>query len=100
MTAAVDRLLLFGLLALQNGIINQSQLVAAFQAWALDKSKTLADHLEARGDLTGAKRPLLEALTELHVETHGGDVDQSLAAVSALKSTREDLARIGEPELE
>ena len=33
MNAAADRHLLFGLLALQNGIINQSQFVAAFQAW-------------------------------------------------------------------
>ena len=56
MTAAADRHLLFGLLALQNGIIDQGQLVAAFQAWTLDKSRSLADHLEARGDLTGAKR--------------------------------------------
>ena len=48
MTAAADRHLLFGLLALQNGIINQGQLVAAFQAWTLDKSRSLADHLEAR----------------------------------------------------
>ena len=32
-----DHDLLFGLLALQNGIINQGQLVAAFQAWTLDR---------------------------------------------------------------
>ena len=31
--AAADRNLLFGLLALQNGLIDQGQLVAAFQAW-------------------------------------------------------------------
>jgi hypothetical protein len=36
MTTAADRHLLFGLLALQNGIISQVQLVAAFQAWTLD----------------------------------------------------------------
>jgi eukaryotic-like serine/threonine-protein kinase len=100
MTAAVDRQLLLGLLALQNGIINQGQLVHAFQAWTLDKSKSLADHLEARGDLTGAKRALLEGLVEVHLEAHGGDVEKSLAAVSAGKSTRESLARIGEPEIE
>ena len=51
MTAAADRHLLFGLLALQTGIINQGQLVAAFQAWTLDTSRGLADHLESRGDL-------------------------------------------------
>ena len=32
MPAAADRQLLFGLLALQNGLISQVQLVAAFQA--------------------------------------------------------------------
>ena len=97
MTTAADRNLLLGLLALQNGIINQGQLVATFQAWTLDKSKSLADHLEARGDLNAAMRALLEALAEVHLEVHGGDVEQSLAAVSAGKSTRESLARIGDP---
>jgi hypothetical protein len=99
MTAAADRNLLFGLLALQNGIINQGQLVAAFQAWTLEKSRRLADHLEARGDLTGARRGLLEGLVEVHLEAHGGDVQQSLAAVSAGKSTRDSLARLGDPDI-
>jgi eukaryotic-like serine/threonine-protein kinase len=97
MTAVADRHLLFGLLALQNGIINQVQLVAAFQAWSLDKSRSLADHLEAHGDLTGARRALLEGLAEVHLEAHGGAVQKSLAAVSAGESTRESLARIDDP---
>ncbi len=92
-----DRHLLFGLLALQNGIISQVQLVAAFQAWTLDKTRSLAGHLEARGDLTGAKRALLEGLAEVHLDAHGGDVAKSLAAASAGKSTRESLARLGDP---
>ena len=48
---AADRHLLFGLLALQNGLIDQGQLMLAFQAWTRDKSRSLADHLQARGDL-------------------------------------------------
>ena len=100
MNAAADRHLLFGLLALQNGIINQGQLVAAFQAWTLDKSRSLADHLEARGELNAGGRALLEGLVAFHLEAHGGDVEKSLAAVSAAKSTRESLARIGGPEIE
>src|SRR5271157_1364770 len=100
MTAAADRHLLFGLLALQNAIINQGQLLAAFQAWTLDKSRSLADHLEARGDLTGARRSLLEALAEVQLEAHAGDVERSLAAISAGKSTQESLARIGGPDVE
>jgi len=50
MNAAQDDLL-FGLLALQNGLIDQGQLVAAFQAWTRDKVRPLAEHLTARGDL-------------------------------------------------
>ncbi|MGO9467263.1 MAG: tetratricopeptide repeat protein [Isosphaeraceae bacterium] len=100
MTAAADRHLLFGLLALQNGLIDQGQLMLAFQAWTRDKTKSLADHLEARGDLTGAKKALLYALAEVHLEAHGGDVEKSLAAVPANRSTRASLAELGEPEIE
>ena len=42
----------FGLVALQNGLVNQGQLVAAFQAWTLDKSRPLAAHIVARHDLS------------------------------------------------
>ncbi len=97
---AADRELLFGLLALQNGIINQAQLVLAFQAWTLDKSRSLADYLQQRGELAAAKRALVEALVDVHLEAHAGDVEQSLAAVSAGKSTRESLARLGDPDVD
>jgi serine/threonine-protein kinase len=100
MTAAAERHLLFGLLALQNGIVNQGQLLAAFQAWTLDKSKCLAEYLEVRGDLTRTKRAVLEALAEVHLDAHGGDVEKSLAAVPAGQSMREGLARIGAPEID
>jgi len=67
--------LLFGLLALQNGLIEQDQLMNAFRAWTLDRSRSLGDHLEALGNLSPAKRALLEALAAVHLETHGGDVE-------------------------
>jgi serine/threonine-protein kinase len=100
MTAAADRHLLFGLLALQNGLIDQGQLVLAFQAWTRDKSKGLADHLEARCNLTGARRAAIEVLAAVHIEAHDGDVEKSLAAVPANPSTRASLAALGEPEIE
>ena len=84
----------------KTALINQAQLLAAFQAWALDKSRGLAEHLESRGDLTGSKRALLEALAEVHLQAHGGDVEQSLAAVSAGKSTRKSLADLRDPDIE
>jgi len=56
----VNHQLLLGLLALSNGIMNQGQLVAAFQAWTLDTTRGLADHLEARGELTSTKRAVVD----------------------------------------
>ncbi len=100
MATAADRHLLFGLLALQNGIINQGQLLAAFQAWSLDKARSLGDHLEARGDLTGAKRGVLDALAAVHLEAHDGNLEESLAAVPSSRSTRASLTALGEPDIE
>jgi hypothetical protein len=39
LTAAADRHLLFGLLAFQNGLIDQGALVAALQTWTRDRRR-------------------------------------------------------------
>jgi serine/threonine protein kinase/tetratricopeptide (TPR) repeat protein len=96
---AADRNLLFGLLALQIGLIDQSKLVAAFQAWMLDKARSLADQLVAHGDLDPEQRALLEALVGQHMKKHG-DAGKSLAAIPAGRSTRERLAQLGDPDLD
>src|SRR6516164_8183343 len=95
-----DRHLLFGLLALQNGIINQDQLLAAFRAWTLERSKSLAEHLALRGDLDEEDRAAIEALAARHLKRHGGDLEQSLAALNAGRSTRESLARLADVDVE
>jgi hypothetical protein len=97
---AADRDLLFGLLALQNGMIDQAKLVAAFHAWTLNKARPLAEHLVVRGDLDADQRAVVEALVALHIKKHGGDAAMSLAAVPAGRPTRESLARIGDPDVE
>ena len=95
-----DRHLLFGLLALQTGLIQQAQLVAAFHVWTCDKSRTLADYLVALGHLNAAQRAAVEALAAVHVEAHGGDVERSLAAVPAGTPTRDGLASLGDRDIE
>jgi hypothetical protein len=97
MAAEAERHLLLGLLALQNGLIQPAQLVAAFHAWTGDKSRSLADHLIALDYMSAAQRAVVEALADLHVAAHGGDVEQSLAAVPAGKSTLESLAAVRDP---
>src|SRR3954447_13163944 len=96
---AVHHDLLFGLLALQNGLIDQGQLVAAFQAWTRAKARPLAEHLAARGDLDPEQRAGVEAMVGVHLREHGGSAAESLAALPAGRSTREGLARIDDPDL-
>jgi eukaryotic-like serine/threonine-protein kinase len=101
MTAfSADRDLLFGLLALQVGLIDQGALVCAFQAWTRDKGRPLAEHLVDRGDLDAEQRSCVEAMVALHVKKHGGDAAKSLAAVPAGRSTRESLAQLGDAQVE
>jgi len=52
-----DHDFLFGLLALLNGLVNQGQLVAAFQAWTLDKSRPLAEHQVSPRGPRGGRSP-------------------------------------------
>jgi serine/threonine-protein kinase len=95
-----SRDLLFGLLALQNGLIDQGQLVAAFQGWTRDKARPMADQLVSRGDLDGDDRAAVEALVARHLKKHADDPERSLAAINAGRSTRESLARLGDADIE
>src|SRR5262249_45062656 len=56
---------------------------------------TLADHLVSLGHLNDAQRAVVEALADLLVAKHG-DLEQSLAALPAGRSTRESLAQLGD----
>ena len=91
MAADADRHMLFGLLALQNGLIGQGQLVAAFQAWTRDKARPLAERLVAHGDLDAEQRAGVEAMVALHLKKHGSDAGRSLAEIPVGLSTRESL---------
>ena len=81
----------------QNGLINQAQLVAAFQAWSLDKAQSLADCLVARRDLNAAQRAAIEVLAALHMDKHGGDAKKSLAAIPAALPPARALPRLAIP---
>jgi eukaryotic-like serine/threonine-protein kinase len=99
MAATADRHLLFGLIALQVGLIDQAELVAAFQAWARDKARPLAEHLVDRGGLDSDGRAAVEAMVALHQKKHSGDTEKSLAAIPAGQATCDRLAALGDPAL-
>lgn len=94
------RNLLFGLLTLQAGLIDQGDLFAAFAACTRDKARSLADHLADGGGLDADDRIAIEALVARHLKKHGNDVEKSLAVMPAGRSTREGLSAIGEPAIE
>jgi serine/threonine protein kinase len=99
MDALADRNLLFGLLALQNGMIDQAALFVAFSTWTRDKVRSLADILLDQGAISADDRAMLAEMVAWHLKRHGGDPEKSLAAIAFGSSTRERLAALGDPDL-
>jgi eukaryotic-like serine/threonine-protein kinase len=99
-TSAADYALLFGILALQNNFVSREALVDAFNAWVADKSRSLGQVLRDRGDLDTAHGALLEALAREHLKLHGGDPQESLAALSSLGSAHRVLQGIADRDVQ
>ena len=98
--ADTDLNLMFGLVALQNDLIDRDALVVAFQAWTRNKGRALAEYLVEHGDLEAGDRDAIEALVARYLRKHGGDPEKSLASIPAARSIREQLGVIGVPELD
>ena len=92
--------LLFGLLALQTGMITRDRLLAAFIAWRAVPGQRLADLLVEQGAIDAGGHDLLLALARRQLQAHGGDPVISLSALDVNASTRESLARAGGPDVE
>jgi tRNA A-37 threonylcarbamoyl transferase component Bud32 len=100
MAASSDRDVLFGMLALQMDFITGDQLVAAMSAWVQTKHRPLGEILVEQTALSARRRDLLEPMVAEHIAHHGGDPQQSLAALSADRSTREQFATIADPDIQ
>jgi serine/threonine-protein kinase len=94
---AADRNLLFGILALQMDFIGRDDLIAAMNAWVLDKTKALGDILVAQGALAPKRLALLDTLVAEHLSQHGNDPGRSLAAAGAAGAVRAALAQVPDP---
>jgi serine/threonine-protein kinase len=78
-----DRNLLFGILAVHNGLIEQADLIGAIRSWSKERSMPIGQVLVERGALSENDRTLLDGLVGRHVAKHGGDADRSLSAFPA-----------------
>ncbi len=70
MSAAADRNLLFGILALQLDFVSREELIAGMQSWVLAKDQPLADILARTGALSPDERVELEAVVARHLHNH------------------------------
>jgi eukaryotic-like serine/threonine-protein kinase len=100
MTPSADRNLLFGLLALQTGMIEQSALVAAFHAWTRDMARSMAELLIEQGAIDADDRSALEILAAKHLKRHGDDIEKSLAVVPASRTVVTGLEAIGDADVD
>jgi serine/threonine protein kinase/formylglycine-generating enzyme required for sulfatase activity len=96
---SADRNLLFGILALQMEFISRDALIAAMHAWMLDKAKPLGRILRDQGQLAEADHALLEAMVRRHLEKHGHDPQQSLAALRFDGPLDQDLQQLADADL-
>jgi len=93
----VERNLLFGLLALQTGLIDRAALLTALHTCGVAKEKSLAEILGDQGALDAEGKALIQALASKHLGAHGGDPEKSLGSMVAAGSTREILTHLGDP---
>lgn len=97
---SADRNLLFGVLALQMDFISREQLVAAINAWIIDKNKSLGEILVQHGAMKPSDLALWEPLIVRHIEQHGNDAQKSLAALSSVSSVGDDLRAIEDSDVQ
>jgi serine/threonine protein kinase/formylglycine-generating enzyme required for sulfatase activity len=98
--SSAGRNLLFGILALQNNLIDRAGLLDGFTRWVEAKAQSIGEILVERGAMTADERSLLEALVAKHLEKFGGDPHKSLKALSSVGSVREALSRVPDPDIQ
>src|SRR5438132_1405464 len=101
MSPSADRNLLFGILAVQLDFISKDALIAAMNAWLLDKSRPIGDILREQGQLSADRLHLLTALVAEHLEQHGDDPQLSLAALSSVEPVlKQQIAALSDADLQ
>jgi serine/threonine-protein kinase len=95
-----DRNLLFGILALQMDFIRRDALIAAMNAWVLDKGKPLGLILVEQQALRSEQREVLDKLVAMHLECHENDAEKSLAAIDMPTPLRDELRSLADGDLD
>ena len=100
MSVSADRNLLFGILALQLDFVSRDALIAAMNAWVLDKSQPLGQILHDRHKLPAARLRLLDDLVAEHLIAHDGDARQCLSSVHITADTVSELREVQDADVQ
>lgn len=90
--------LVLALLALQNGLIEENNLMTAFRMWLKDRTASLLQLLVDQHALNDEELRVLKALGGIHLKKHNDDPEQSIAAISSVSSICERLATAAKDE--
>jgi WD40 repeat protein/serine/threonine protein kinase len=95
-----DRNLLLGILALQMDFISRDALVAAMNAWVLDKAKSLGHILVEQKALKPDQCDAMNALVDMHLGSHGGEPEKSLAALAVPPPLHDELRGLDDDDVQ
>ena len=94
-----DANLLYGMLALQMNFVGRDALLAAMQAWAFDKVRSLGQILQEQGQLTLERRLALDQMLAEHLRAYDGPPHTSLAAAAVPGPLRDELGVLTDPDV-
>ncbi len=95
-----NRNLLFAIMAVQMDFVPRDAMFSAMFAWTERKELPLGQILVDRGELSHARRALLDQLLDEHIKAHANDPARSLQALSSTDGVAEVLTRIPDVELQ
>jgi hypothetical protein len=96
---SADRNLLFGMLALHNGIISRDQLINAMTLWMSRKQTPLGDILREQAALTEDDHRFLDGFVARQIRQHG-DAQKSLASLRVDPQARRELEQLPDPDVQ
>ncbi len=99
-SSQAERNLLVGMIALQMELITQEQLLRAFQAWTLDREKTIESLLLDQRAITHEGQAFIAAIATKFISLHQESIEFSIASLSSIDSLREKLAALDDDEIE
>lgn len=93
---AVDRNVLFGVLAWQLGVVERETLMSAMYTWMTDKSRSLPDVLAAAGELSADDRRWVNEAVDRQLKKNDSDPAKTLANLNSVDDVCRKLREIAE----